>query len=104
MSFWRNGALSTGQITVHVELEEIRHTDDEESPRVEFDTKKPEFDARRDSRIPDFSSMKSAEAKAALAASKGDTSSIRSSQIGRAIERQEALDEQQDAQDFSRQI
>lgn len=101
MSFWRNGmrTISSGQITVHVELEEVRHVDNEELPRLEFD-------ARSDPRLPDFPSMRTAEARTALAAaSKVDIGSIKSAQMGRALERQqEALDQQQEAQDFSRQI
>lgn len=99
LSFFRNGArtVSSGQVTqmtVHIELEELRHIDNE--------TPRPERNIGDDPRPPDFSSMKSTEARAAQAGSKGDIGSIRSTQW-----QQEALDQQQDAQDaqdFSRQI
>jgi hypothetical protein len=95
LSFWRNGmrTVSSGQMTIHVELEEIRHIDTVEIPGLQFDVRRP-----------DFSSLTTAEAKVALA-SKGDVSSLKSTQMELALERQqEELDQQQDAQDFGRQI
>jgi len=108
LSFWRNGmrTISTGQITVHVELEEVRHTDG--TPRLEYDSERSEYKAGSETQLPDFSSLKTAEARAALAAaSKGDAGSIKSVKMSRSLERQErqdALDQQQDARDFGRQI
>jgi len=100
ITYWRNG-VSSGQMTqlaVHVELQEIRHIDGEETSR-------PEFENMSEQRLPDISSMKSAEAKAAAC----DVASVRSGK-SKSSQRQEDAQDAQDAQDaedaqnFSRQI